>query len=270
MSLLGAACAALTAAAMAAEASPPEGAPAATLSAVTPSAATPSASMDPLGSPAWEFMRARYFKDAPVRFDGRVIVLAPRNAEDALEVPVSIEAPQLTQVEAVVVIADLNPIQKILELKPAHARAAVSFRFKVEQSTPIRAAMRTTDGVWHVGGVWLSAAGGGCTTPSRASRGVFEGEVGAMRGRLWPQGSGERLRLRVVHPMDTGLASGIPAFYMDHLVVRDAAGVELAVLDAFEPVGENPVLTLDLDGHGPVHVDGHDIQGNRFAADVTP
>jgi sulfur-oxidizing protein SoxY len=200
-----------------------------------------------------------------------VTVLAPASAEDPLDVPVSVSAAGLGDVREIVVIADLNPIQKILSLKPTRAAAAVSFRFKVEQSTPIRAAMRTGDGVWHLGGVWLRAAGGGCTTPSGASRGLWQGQVGAMNGRLWPAGNGgERLRLRVVHPMDTGLASGIPAFYMDHLVVRDAAGGELATLDTYEPVAENPVVSLDLDTRGTVRVDGHDIQGNRFAADIRP
>jgi sulfur-oxidizing protein SoxY len=233
---------------------------------------------DPLNSPGWGVVRERFFKGREVRFDDRVVVLAPKDAEDPLDVPVTVSAAGLDDVQNIVVIADLNPIQKILELRPVRALPGLSFRFKVEQSTPIRAAMRTTDGVWHVGGVWLSAAGGGCTTASGASRGLWRGEVGEMNGRLWLRGSGagtganriERLRLRIVHPMDTGLASGIPAFYMDHLVIRDGAGAILAVLDTYEPIAENPVVSLDLHNGGPVHVEGHDIQGNTFTADVRP
>jgi len=70
--------------------------------------------------------------------------------------------------------------------------------------------------------------------------------------------------------MDTGLASGIPAFYIDRLVVRDAGGKELAALDIFEPMAENPVISLDLRNRGPVRIDAHDIQGNRFSAEVSP
>lgn len=229
---------------------------------------------DPLNSPGWMVVRERFFKGQELRFDDRVKVLAPRNAEDPLDVPVTVSAQELGGVEDIVVVADLNPIQKILELKPRRALPGVSFRFKVEQSTPIRAAMRTMDGMWHVGGVWLSAAGGGCTSPSGASRGLFQGQVGAMNGRLWVRGDAsgkvERLRLRVVHPMDTGLASGIPVFYMDHVVFRDLEGAELAVLDTYEPISENPVVSLDLINGGPVRVDGHDIQGNKFAAEIRP
>lgn len=225
---------------------------------------------DPLNSPAWPTMRERFFKDQTFVFDERVKVAAPANAEDALQVPVMVAENGLLGVQEVMVIADLNPIPKILTLKPTHATASIAFRFKVEQSTPIRAAMRTADGVWHIGGVWLSAAGGGCTTPSNGSTGNFQGKVGEMNARIWQHQTAERLRLRVVHPMDTGLASAIPAFYIDRITVRAADGTELATLNTFEPIAENPVFSLDVDTHGPVHIDGHDIQGNTFGAEIKP
>jgi sulfur-oxidizing protein SoxY len=227
---------------------------------------------DPLHSPSWSVMHQRFFKAAPVIFDDRVQVTAPENAENPLSVPVRISADGLDGVREILIIADLNPIQKILTVQPTRAAPGLSFRFKIEQSTPIRAAMRTGDGVWHLGGRWISAAGGGCTTPSGGSRGLWQGHLGEMNARLWPRAADatERLRLRVVHPMDTGLASGIPAFYIDRLVVRDAGGKELAALDIFEPMAENPVISLDLRNRGPVRIDAHDIQGNRFSAEVSP
>lgn len=226
---------------------------------------------DPLNSPAWGYVRAHFFKGEKVVFDDRVKVIAPERAEDPLAVPVMVEAPGLEGVEEVVVIADLNPIQKILSFEPTHAKPEIAFRFKVQQSTPIRAAMRTGDGVWHFGGVWLSAAGGGCTTPSGGSSGLWQGHLGELNARLWPRDNDlQRLRLRVIHPMDTGLADGIPAFYIDRITVRDASGMALATVHTFEPVSENPVISLDLHNQGPVRVDGHDIQGNTFGAEIQP
>jgi len=227
---------------------------------------------DPLNSPAWNYVRARFFDRQPVVFDDRVKVVAPANAEDPLDVPVMVEAPGLSDVEEVIVIADLNPIQKILSLTPTQAVPGLSFRFKVEQSTPIRAAMRTKDGVWHFGGTWLSAAGGGCTTPSGGSSGLWQGHLGELKGRLWSRddNQNQRLRLRVIHPMDTGLANGIPAFYIDRITVRDAKGMELATLNTYEPIAENPVISLDLRHQGPVTIDGHDIQGNTFGGEIRP
>jgi sulfur-oxidizing protein SoxY len=235
-------------------------------------ATSAGADVDPLHSPSWDVMRKRFLGDAPVSFDERVKVTAPVNAEDPLAVPVMVRAEGLENVREIVVIADLNPIQKILSFKPTLAVPALSFRFKVEQSTPIRAAVLTGDGTWHVGGVWLSAAGGGCTTPSVGSTGLWQGHLLEMNARVWPNSHDqtERLRLRLIHPMDTGLANGIPAFYVNSITVRDALGKELATLDTFEPVAENPVISLDLRSRGAVQVSGRDIQGNTFAAVVNP
>ena len=228
---------------------------------------------DPLNSPAWSTIAGRYFKGQTVVFDARVKVLAPASAEDPLDVPVQISADGLADVQEMLVVADLNPIQKILSYEPLHADPSLAFRFKVEQSTPIRAAARTKDGVWHLGGVWLSAAGGGCTTPSYGSGDpIWQTRLNEVSGRLWPAAdkSSQRLRLRLIHPMDTGLANGIPAFYIDRIVVSDAKGVVLARVNTFEPVSENPVLSFDLKGSGAVQVSGGDIQGNKFSAEIKP
>lgn len=242
------------------------------------SPAIPPIPTDPLNSPGWGTIHARYFKDQKVVFDDRVKVVAPTSAEDPLDVPVQISADGLPDVVEMLVVADLNPIQKILSFEPLQAAPSLAFRFKVEQSTPVRAAARTKDGVWHVGGVWLNAAGGGCTAPSYASADpIWQTRLNEVSGRLWPgddkaggTSSGQRLRLRVVHPMDTGLASGIPAFYIDRITVSDARGTPLARIHTYEPISENPVLSLDLKTRGAVQVTGGDIQGNKFSAEIAP
>lgn len=225
---------------------------------------------DPLNSPVWPTMARRYLGDAPVQFDARVQVLMPASAEDALAVPVEIRASGLGPVEQVLVFADLNPLPHILDYYPRQARPDLQFRFKVEQSTPVRAALRTRDGVWHVGGAWLSAAGGGCTAPSQGTgSGLWQERLGAVSGRLWSRnGGGERLRLRVIHPMDTGLAPGIPVFHIESLSLRDAQDRELALFKPYEPVSENPILSFDLDTDGPVRVVGRDIQGNLIRGEI--
>lgn len=236
-------------------------------------AGAPAVPVDPLNSPGWGTIHGRYFKDQVVVFDERVKVVAPTSAEDPLDVPVQISAQGLEDVVEMLVVADLNPIQKILSFEPLQAAPNLAFRFKVEQSTPIRAAARTRDGVWHVGGVWLNAAGGGCTAPSYASADpVWQTRLNEVSGRAWPSADrgSQRLRLRVVHPMDTGLASGIPAFYIDRITVSDAKGTPLARIHTFEPIAENPVLSLDVKTRGPLQVSGHDIQGNQFAVEIAP
>ena len=217
-------------------------------------------------------MVARHLDAGVVVFDDRVQVLMPATAEDPLSVPVEVRIQGLTGIEEIRLIADLNPIPLILSFTPTRADPFLAFRFKVEQSTPVRAAARTKDGVWHVGGAWLSASGGGCTAPSFGTgEGMWHDQLNQVSGGLWKRGEDRsRLKLRVMHPMDTGLAAGIPVFHIETLQVFDAKNRELATLKTYEPVSENPVLSFDLHNVGPVHVVGRDIQGNLIEARVAP
>lgn len=239
---------------------------------VAPILAFAAKSEDPLRSPSWDAMVARHLDGGPVQFDERVQVRMPAAAEDPLSVPVDVSVQGLQDIQEIRVLADLNPIPLILSYTPRRAEPSIGFRFKVEQSTPVRAAARTRDGVWHVGGAWLRANGGGCTAPSQTTgSGLWRDQLNKLSGALWARPGGDsRLKLRVMHPMDTGLAGAIPAFYIETLQVLDAQGVELATLRTYEPVSENPVLSLNLHHQGPVRIVGRDIQGNRIDGRIAP
>ena len=237
---------------------------------IAASAASTDVPDDPLQSSQWRYMAAKFFKNEPVVFDDRVKVQAPAYAEDSLNTPVQISAPELNGVEHVLVFADMSPIVRVLDYYPIKADPSIGFTFKIQQATPIRAAMKTADGTWHVGGAWIDAQGGGCTAPSVASANpIWETRLGETEARLWPkQGADERLKFSVIHPMDTGLAAGIPAFYISELTVSDADGDTLARIMPYEPVSENPVFAIDLDADKPLVLSGRDNNGNRFSAPV--
>lgn len=215
----------------------------------------------------WQDMRRTLLQGAPVVFDDRVQVLAPVDAEDSMNVPVLVDASALGEVSRLLVFAELNPIHKVLEMEPLKAKPLVGFRLKVQQATPIRAAALTADGKWHVGGRIVDAAGGGCTVPSLGSGDSdWADRIGEVTGRLWSSKGSTRLRMRIMHPMDTGLVPGIPAFHIDQLVFLDASGEQLSRLSLFEPVAENPIITLDLPQRDSVTVVGGDNNGNPIEA----
>lgn len=222
---------------------------------------------DPLQSPVWAAMQAKYFADGPVVFDDRVKVSVPSIVENQAQVPVTADARGLYGVKKLVVIADLNPIQHVLTLSPEKAAAYVAFRMKVEQGTPVRAAAQTEDGVWHVGGVYLSAAGGGCSAPAMArGENDWSTTVGQANGKVFRQADGSaRVRMRVRHPMDTGLArNNDPAYFIEKLQMRSASGGALATLEMFEPVSEDPTITLMVrlpQDDKAVDVEGRDNNG---------
>jgi len=123
-------------------------------------------------------------------------------------------------------------------------------------------------------GVFLEAAGGGCSSPAMA-RGDSDWTttVGNAQGKLWRNADGTaRLRLRVRHPMDTGLAKdNTPAFFIEKLDVKGAGGEPLATIELFEPVSEDPTLTLSVKPQATdasVSVDGRDNNGNIYRSVV--
>ena len=80
-----------------------------------------------------------------------------------------------------------------------------------------------------------------------------------------------RLRVRVMHPMDTGLVAGVPAFYIEQLQLVDGAGAPWWRLALHEPVSENPLITLELppQNGGGFRLLGRDNNGNRIDAEVS-
>lgn len=224
--------------------------------------------VDPLDSVMWEYMAKRFFPGEIV-IDQRVIVHAPVDAEDQMQVPITIDATQLTDVVEIIALADLNPIPHILTMRPLQAQAFLGFRVKLEQATPIRVGVRTGDGVWHVNGVYVNAAGGGCTAPANAhSTNNWYKTLGQTRAITRRESSVlARLSLRMKHPMDTGLAPGIPVFYMNKLLIKSKDGTELADIELFEPVSENPTVTVKAlidNGTEELIVYARDTEGNEF------
>lgn len=223
---------------------------------------------DPVESVMWENMAQRFFPGEIV-IDQRVIVHAPHDAEDQMQVPVTIDATQLTDVKEIIALADLNPIPHILTLRPLRAQAFLGFRVKLEQATPIRVGVLTGDGVWHVNAVIVNAAGGGCTAPALA-HGLDDWykTLGQTRGIARRESSSlARLSLRMRHPMDTGLAPGIPVFYMNKMQFKSKDGETVADLELFEPVSENPTITLKPlveDEDSELLVYARDTEGNEF------
>ena len=224
---------------------------------------------DPLESVMWQSMADRFMPGGEIVFDERVRVSAPLSAENQFHVPVTVDASQLDNVEEIVVVADLNPIPLVMNMRPEKAVSYVGFRLKLQQTSPIHVGVRTDDGVWHVGYAVVDAAGGGCTAPAAAHnnsnwmRTLGETRALARRSDI----DTARMTLRMRHPMDTGLAPGIPAFYMNELSIKNDVGDVVAEMDLFEPISENPTITLKPQigsDAQTLHVSTRDTEGNLY------
>lgn len=210
--------------------------------------------VDPLNSPVWHYLRARFLGESPYQFDNRVVVSVPPFAEDPTQVPLLVDVSAIDEpLLRLVVWADLNPIQHIYSVESADRHLPrIAIRFKVQQATPVRAAVLTESGKWLVGGQYLEAAGGGCTAPSMANASPYwESHLGEIESRSFERAmnsgrSSQRYKVKIIHPMDTGLVSGIPEFYIQQLEVRRPDQAAILSMELSQPVSENPVFTFDM------------------------
>ena len=233
-------------------------------------AAPSSVPKDPLDSPVWDATVENYLKGHPIVFDDDVVVGLPPVTEDQTHVPIMVDARKLGQVDEMVIIGDLSPFPLTLKVRPNGSPAFVAFRMRIEQATVIRAAVMK-DGTWHVGGRYLDASGGGCEAPPADEAKLDWSTLGRMRGKIWRETADTlRLRLRIVHPMDTGLEKE-PAFYIETMKITDANGKMLCDLDVRQPISDYPTFTFllaDPKTGDHVAIAARDTDGNDFSAKV--
>ena len=237
-------------------------------------APVPAERPDPFGSDRWPELKRALLGDAQVVLDPQVRVQAPEVAEDPFDVVVSVDASALGRVEEVLVIADNNPFPQALRFTPGLAAATLGFRLKLDRSTPVRAAARTPDGIWHLGGTRVRTVSGGCSLPAPgASHADWEETLNQVSTRVRPgPGGGQRLHIEISHPMDTGLVQGVPIFYIDALDIADGSGRSLMRIEPGAPVAMDPIFTLDIPagalGPGPIRISGRDNNGNLIEAEA--
>lgn len=232
---------------------------------------------DPLGSMQYPSLREQTIGKASARFTDQVLVKGPAFADDAMNVPLLVDARGLDPVGGGVarirVSVDRNPVRQVLDFEPLRALPMLAFRIRMEQASPVRAFVQTKDGQWHVGSTWVQAAGGGCTVPglTRAD-GSWSRTLGQVQARFFNNviDGSRRLRLRVMHPMDTGLVAGVPAFHIEQLELQDPGGQPWWRIALHEPVSENPLITFELPTASPpaFRLVGRDNNGNRIDAEV--
>ena len=227
---------------------------------------------DAFDSGMWPSHRQEYLGETAVwRNDPAVTVLAPRAAEDSSHVPFLIDASAVArQVRQIVITIDYSPFPKAMVFRPGRALPLLGFGVKYEVGGALRASAQTEAGDWLDGATYVSALGGGCSAPAAAhQRPDWQEGFGELRARLWSDSG--RLRLRLRHPQDTGLADGIPAHHLTELALLDGTGAEIAGLELHEPLEENPTLTFQLPpdlARGPVEIRARDNLGYEFSGRV--
>ena len=146
---------------------------------------------------------------------------------------------------------------------------------KVEQATPVRAAALTSDGVWHIGGVFLEASGGGCSSPAMARGDAdWTDTLGNAQGRMWRKADGMARAAFSRAPPNGHRSRQRQHARVLHREVRSQRRrqvIRLRALEMFEPVSEDPTVTMELKVppiDASVHIDGRDNNGTIYRSTV--
>lgn len=208
---------------------------------------------DPYRSPMWQYNIERYLgDDARVVHSEQVQVKVPGFAEDSAQVPLTLTLDQFDQdIQRIVSWVDLNPVPHLFSYQPHHgAPGTIALNFRVQQATTVRAAVQDMSGIWHIGSARLDAAGGGCTAPSEtASNPHWSDQLGNTHGKQFARPDGTRLKLQIMHPMDSGMVSNIPLFHINEIQIhRSGAHADTLIgrMKLSESAAENPQFVFDF------------------------
>ncbi len=229
-------------------------------------------SIDPNDSPLWQTMHQDFLYGDEAVFDDLVTVVMPVDIENSTDVPVAIRlSPDLGEVEEVALIAENNPIPLVARMYPHRQINMFGIKIRLEMSTPVRAAARTADGVWHVGSEWANVlTPGGCSAPIEFSEAGAGARLGEISFRTYARDDGtDRLKMRIIHPMETGFAftpegDEIPAYFVERIELADENG-PIADLVTNAAVAPDPIFTIDTAGlNQSLQINARDSEGLQF------
>lgn len=223
---------------------------------------------DPLASEMWDDIKAEFLGDGPVEFDDGLRVLSRDMIEEPHKVSLVAQIPEdYGAIQELVILVENNPIPRVARIRPNGPVNAVGMNIRLEMSTPVRVAALTDDGIWRVGSQHVTViVSGGCSSPMPYAN-VALGDVKVKQFER--VGGMSRVKVRINHPMHTGLAPDlngdiIPEYYIETINIVDDAGNAIE-MQTWAAMSADPVITLDLPGHRQnVRVEARDSKGLEF------
>ena len=225
---------------------------------------------NPVESPTFDDILKRIIQDDKYIFDDKNInIKVPLFADNPVQVPIFVDAKAIKNAKRLILFADLNPIEKIIDMDLVNLLPIVSLNIKVAQETPIRALILDDKGLWHIGSNNIKSFGGGCSVSSVATTDTnFDKLLGKAKGNVFKTPDSIRLKASIFHPMETGLVFGNSEFYINKITIK-ADDKVLANIDAYSSISENPrfIFETTLESQN-YKIEFFDIDGNKFNMDI--
>tara|TARA_R110000787_G_scaffold107027_2_gene214834 strand:+ start:2550 stop:3350 length:801 start_codon:yes stop_codon:yes gene_type:complete len=212
-------------------------------------AATPEA-------PLWPQLKTAYFGEKQIRenADDLLIIEAPKRAEDAAIVPITIKSRTSQSAEHYIkyihIVIDNNPepYSAKFTLSETLDNIAISTRMRVDQYTNVRAIAEMNDGSLHMVSTFVKASGG-CSAPAGKDAEAALARLGKTQIRMRAPTIGSLVEAQVIvsHPNYNGLQFDqksrqyIPPHYVNNIDIS-YQGQTLLALEAGISVSEDPSI----------------------------
>lgn len=199
-------------------------------------------------------LRHAYFGDRPIVQSEDLIVLdAPRRAEDAAIVPISITA-KIEQtdeqyIKTIYLFVDKNPgpLAGQFHFTPRSGRADLAFRIRVNAYSPIRAIAETNNGELYMSRRFIKATGG-CSAPAGSDLDAAMARIGKIKLKtndVLKADEPNLAQLMISHPNLSGMQMDqvtrlyAPAHFVQHIKVS-FEGEEVFSAETGFGISENP------------------------------
>ena len=225
-------------------------------------------------------LRDAYFADREIHTDELITLEAPKRADNAAIVPISIKStiPQTEEryIRTIYLFVDKNPGPLVgkFRFSPASGRADLGLRLRIDAYSPVRAIAETNDGELHMSRRFVKASGG-CSAPASSDADAAEAQLGQMKFTL--TGTAERARptpaqLLIRHPNRSGLQMDqvsqlySPADFIRHVKVS-FEGEEIFSAETSFAVSENPSFRFYFvpPHEGQLTAEVIDTEGRQFS-----
>ena len=231
----------------------------------------------------WSSIKDDIFKGRPI-VDGTGLVAldAPRRAEDAALVPISVSltlpAGDTRRLKSLTLVIDENPapVAGTFLIGAQAGVTAVSTRVRVNSYSYVHAVAELSDGQLYAVKAFVKASGG-CSAPMVKNMDQAEAMIGQMKFRLFepsntnPDAGLREAQVMVRHPQNSGLQMDqvsrlyIPAFFIHDLKIYQGDALVLA-LEGGISISEDPNVRFNYapSGAATFRVEATDTQDHVY------
>jgi sulfur-oxidizing protein SoxY len=229
---------------------------------------------------SWPTIREALFAGRELKDGtGLIEIEAPKRAQDAGTVPVTVKAlqPQSDDrwIQTVHLIVDENPapVAGVFRFFPETGDATIATRIRVDQYTNLHAVAETSDGELYMVERFIKAAGG-CSAPGMADKATVMARLGKMKLKpmtTFAPGELQQAQLLISHPNYTGMQMDqltrywIPPDYVRFVKVR-VGDTPVLEVEGDIALSEDPSFTFSFrsDTPAPMVVTVEDSEGRKF------